>query len=190
MDQERMELAYAPTGEDFREAIAAHARHTTVGRVVRVAVWVPAAVAALGCALGAASGATRLSDVGLVALLAATALFAPRSQVLSAHRRAQRRGGRYRAVVDGTGVSVTDARGTRVMPWARVPRSLETEHLFVVLNRSGNCLVVLPKRATSAPDALRALLARHTTPAGGAMGGGASVSGAAVSGAGSAVRSK
>ncbi|MER7585833.1 hypothetical protein, partial [Kitasatospora sp. NPDC097691] len=50
MDQERMELAYAPTDEDFREAIAAHARHTTVGRVVRVAVWVPAAFAALGCA--------------------------------------------------------------------------------------------------------------------------------------------
>ncbi|MFJ8623414.1 YcxB family protein [Kitasatospora sp. NPDC093550] len=170
MQQERMELAYAPTGEDFREAMAAHARHTALGRVVRVVVWLPAAFAALGCAAKAATGTAQLSDVPLVALLTATALFAPRAQVLSAQRRAQRRGGRYRAVVDGSGVSVTDARGTRVMPWARVPRSLETEHLFVVVNRSGNGLVVLPKRAASSPDALRALLARHTTPAGRAAG--------------------
>ncbi|MER7583834.1 YcxB family protein, partial [Kitasatospora sp. NPDC097691] len=125
------------------------------------------AFAALGCAAKAATGAAQLSDVLLVALLAATALFAPRSQVLSAQRRAKRRGGRYRAVVDASGVNVTDARGTRVLPWARVPRSLETEHLFVVLNRSGNCFVVLPKRGTSSPGALRALLARHTAPAGG-----------------------
>ncbi|GAB7188759.1 hypothetical protein ATKI12_8590 [Kitasatospora sp. Ki12] len=164
MDQARMELAYAPTAEDFREAMAAQARHTSLGRLSRVVVWVPAVVAVLGCAATAMTGGVGASDAVLVAVLAALALLAPRYQVSAASRRARRRGGEYRAVVDVTGVSVTDARGTRALGWERVPRSLETERLFVVLDRSGNCFLVLPKRGTSSPDALRALIARHTTP--------------------------
>ncbi|MFD8787053.1 YcxB family protein [Kitasatospora sp. NPDC059599] len=173
MEQERVELAYAPTAEDFREAFAAQARHTTAGRLVRVLVWVPAVIAALGGVLKAADGEAGVPDALTAAALVALALLAPRYQVFSAQRRAARRGGEYRAVVDATGVSVTDARGTRVLPWTRVPRSLETERLFVVLNSSGNCLLTLPKRGTSSPDALRALIARHTTPVVRAAGGAA-----------------
>ncbi|MFD8705343.1 hypothetical protein ACFV1W_22465 [Kitasatospora sp. NPDC059648] len=181
MEQERVELAYAPTAEDFREALAAQARHTTLGRLSRLLVWAPAAVAALGCALKAASGGAGAADAVPVAALAALALAAPHYQVFAARRRAVRRGGAYRAVVDGAGVSVTDARGTRVLPWARVPRSLETEYQFVLLNRSGNCFLTLPKRGTSSPEALRALIARHTAPVVPQSGGGTGTeAGAAV----------
>ncbi|MFE6050580.1 YcxB family protein [Kitasatospora sp. NPDC056446] len=164
MEQDRVELAYAPTAEDFREALAAQARHTVLGRLVRVAAWVPAGICALGSALKAADGQAGATDAVLLAALVALAVLLPRYQAFSAQRRAARRGGEYRAVVDGSGVSVTGARGTRVLPWARVPRFLETERLFVVLNRSGNCFLVLPKRGTPSPDALRELIARHAAP--------------------------
>ncbi|MEV7774621.1 YcxB family protein [Kitasatospora sp. NPDC086791] len=163
-DQERVELAYAPTAEDFREAFAAQARHTTAGLLMRVLVWVPAVISGLGGVLNAVDGQAGVSDVLATAAFVALALFVPRYQLLSAQRRVARRGGEYRAVVDTAGVRVTDARGTRDLSWARLSRSLETESQFVVLSGSGNCLITLPKRGTSSPDALRALIARHTTP--------------------------
>ncbi|MBO1418049.1 hypothetical protein [Streptomyces sp. FH025] len=168
MEQDRVELAYALTGEDFQEAFAAQARHTLAGRLARIAMWVPAAMAVLGGAAKAADGEAGAGDAVLLAALVALALLAPRLQLRSAQGRAARRGGDYRAVVDAAGVSVTDARGVRALTWSSLPRFLETEHLFVALNRSGTCVMLLPKRATPAPGALRALLARHATPVAGA----------------------
>ncbi|MER7845659.1 YcxB family protein [Kitasatospora sp. NPDC096077] len=162
MEQDRTELAYTPTGEDFREAFAAQARHTTVGRAVRIAWWAAAGFAVLGCATDLADGRVEAASALPAVVLVTLAALAPRLQVRSAQRRVARRGPRT-VLVDGTGVSVVDGRGTVALPWARVPRLLETENLFLVLNRSGSCLMVLPKRAAADPDALRALLARHTT---------------------------
>ncbi|WBP91120.1 hypothetical protein [Kitasatospora cathayae] len=167
MDRDRMELAYTPTGEDFREALAAQARHTTVGRLVRIALFAPAAVALLGGALKLADGRADAADAVTAAALVALAVFAPRLQAASARRRVVRRGGARTVVVDATGVSVTDRCGTQTRTWAATPRFIETEHLFLVLNRSGSCLLILAKRGTGDPAALRTLLTRHATAAGG-----------------------
>ncbi|MEU4115398.1 YcxB family protein [Kitasatospora sp. NPDC028055] len=161
-----MELAYTPTGEDFREAFAAQARHTTAGRLARVVWWVPAAVSLLGGALKLADGGAGVSDAVAAAAMAALALFAPRLQAALAHRRVSRRGGPRTVVVDDAGVSVTDRCGTQTRAWATLSGFVETAHLFLALNRSGSCLLILAKRGTSDPDALRALLARHLAPVG------------------------
>ncbi|MGW2255672.1 YcxB family protein [Kitasatospora sp. NPDC001660] len=161
-----MELAYTPTGEDFREAFAAQARHATVGRAVRVVWWVPAAVSLLGGALKLADGEAGAPDMVMAVALVALAVYAPRLQAASAHRRVTRRGGPRTVVVDGAGVTVTDQCGTQTRAWATLSGFVETEHLFVVLNRSGSCLLILAKRGTADPDALRALLARHAVPVG------------------------
>ncbi|MFI2607598.1 YcxB family protein [Kitasatospora sp. NPDC018619] len=166
MEQGRMELAYTPTGGDFREALAAQARHTAVGRVARVVWWLPAAVSLLGGALKLADGEAGAPDAVLAVVLVALAVYAPRLRAASAHRRVARRGGPRTVLVDGAGVTVTDRCGTQSRAWATLSGFVETEHLFVVLNRSGSCLLILAKRGTADPAALRALLARHTTPIG------------------------
>ncbi|MFJ9844191.1 hypothetical protein ACIRYZ_27790 [Kitasatospora sp. NPDC101155] len=165
MDQERVELAYRPTGEDFREAIA-QTRRTLAGWLPRIAPSAMAAFTAFGLAAKLADGQPVGSDAVTLAALMALVMFTPRLQVMLAQRRAARRGGEYRAVVDGSGVSVTDGIGIRTLSWTAGLRFAETRNLFVVLNRSGTCLLVLPKRGTPAPDALRALLTRHATPIG------------------------
>ncbi|MFE4975962.1 YcxB family protein [Kitasatospora sp. NPDC056651] len=166
MEQERVELVYELTAEDLRESFAAQARHTVAGRLARIAPWAIAGFSALGCALEAADGRMAAGDVVVTVALVALALFLPRWQLVSARRRAARRGER-RAVVDGSGLSVTDHRGSNALTWTKLTRFMETERLFVLLSRGGNCFVALPKRAAADPGALRALLERHTSAGGG-----------------------
>lgn len=161
-----MELAFTPTDEDFREAFAAQARHTTAGRAARVLWWVPAAVSLLGGALKLADGGAGASDAVMALALVALAVYAPRLQAASAHRRVSRRGGPRTVVVDGAGVSVTDRCGTQTRAWSTLSGFVETEHLFLALTRRGACLLILAKRGTPDPDALRALLARHAAHVG------------------------
>ncbi|MQS16331.1 hypothetical protein F7Q99_29995 [Streptomyces kaniharaensis] len=66
-------------------------------------------------------------------------------------------------VVDGAGVTVIDRCGTQTRAWAMLSGFVETKHLFVVLNRSGSCLLILANCGTADPDALRA---RHAAPVG------------------------
>ncbi len=94
MERERVEPAYELTAEDFREAFAAQARHTVVGRLTRVVPWAIVGFSALGSALKAADGQVGGADAVLPAALVAPALFLPRWRVASASRRAAERGER------------------------------------------------------------------------------------------------
>ncbi|MFE4517099.1 YcxB family protein [Kitasatospora sp. NPDC056783] len=167
MERERVELVYELTAGDLRESFAAQVRHTVAGRLARLVPWAIAGFSALGCVLRAAGGELEAGDVVVTVALVALALFLPRWQLASACRRAARRGER-RAVVDGGGLSVTDSRGGNALPWTKLTRFMETERLFVLLGRGGNCFVALPKRAAADQGALRALLERHTSAGGAA----------------------
>lgn len=162
---ERIELVYTPTVEDFREALAARSRATRAGRRHRLFLNLIAAGTVLVGALKIAIGEE--IDSSLVAVLVAAVgliLVLPRLQAAQFHRLAADKG-EFKVTVEATGVTIANRHSTSTLAWQAAPYHVETPGLFVLLSADKNnaCLSILPKRGTDDPDGLRALLARYAS---------------------------
>ncbi|MEU4212638.1 YcxB family protein [Streptomyces sp. NPDC026206] len=157
---------YELTAADIRSGLRARTRAVRSARVLRAAL--PLAYtffAALLLVTKGGFGAVEGRDwivlaIGAWSVLAV--LLLPVLQARAFHRSARLQG-RLRTTVAAGGISGASAQSTQAMAWSLFGRYAETKDVFVLLSadKGGNCLVVLPKRAFTAPgdaDRLRALL--------------------------------
>ncbi|GHG72723.1 YcxB family protein [Streptomyces griseocarneus] len=163
---ESLTFEYELTVDDIRSALKARTRVVPAARRTRVLVVLLAVGAAVLQAFASQGGLTAprawvpVLVVGLwiVVVLA----YAPTRQARAFHRTARLQG-RMRTTVGAGGLASASAQSSQSMGWSLFGRYAETKDVFALLSadRRAGCLVILPKRALTAPgdlDRLRALL--------------------------------
>ena len=166
-EQRAVELVYRTTVDDMTEALRARARHTTQGRVARVARGVGAVLLGIGIATVITTrGGMREPWMLVVAGLAVSFVYfrAPVMQAKQLQKLFDKQG-EHRVVA----ISMPTANSTTTLGWQMYPRYLETQGLFVLLSgdKGATGLAVLPKRGvTGGPyevDRLRNVFDQHLT---------------------------
>ncbi|WP_063726043.1 YcxB family protein [Streptomyces monomycini] len=164
----RIEFAYRMAVEDFRDGLRARARVSVAARRYRVLVIV-GAVLLLGVMVWtwAAQGTVDVPLVVIPVALLVMMFVSPRMLARQFHRRTEAMG-EFRAVVDESGVTVTNRQRTSTLTWRAVNRYAETPRAFVLLSGDRNItdMTILPKRGASHPadaERLRALIEGRLT---------------------------
>ncbi|MBT2383537.1 YcxB family protein [Streptomyces sp. ISL-11] len=160
---------YELTAADIRSGLRARTRSVPRARALRVLLPLAYVVfATLLLVAAGGPGGLRGRDwgpLGVGAWCVLAVLFLPVLQARAFHRTARLQGPTRTTVAAG-GIAGASARSSQSMAWSLFARYAETKDVFMLLSadKGGNCLVVLPKRALTAPgdvDRLRALLDAH-----------------------------
>ncbi|MEV4440403.1 YcxB family protein [Streptomyces sp. NPDC049577] len=156
---------YELTAADIRSALNGRTRAVRSARLQRVLL--PVCWALLVVAIIAPHGPGGVAGKDWSVLGGATVavgllLLAPALQARAFHKTTRLQGW-TRTTVGAEGLTGVSAHSSQRMAWTLFGRYVERKDVFVLLSadRRGGCLIVLPKRALTAPgdvDRLRALL--------------------------------
>ncbi|MEW2415170.1 YcxB family protein [Streptomyces sp. NPDC046866] len=163
---EGVELVYEVATADLAQAIRVRTRATPALRRQR---WLMPLLGGLSALLGGSAllsgqpaGSKAVLFLGLGLLLCGLCVFGPRLQA-RAFAGMLAKAGQTRAVVDGSGISVSTRQYSTRMDWTAQPAYAETDELFLTLDlhRRAASMTILPKRGVRHPadvDRLRELL--------------------------------
>lgn len=156
---------YELTADDIRSGLHGRNRAVRSARWQRVLLPVVTVLMAIAFIAPHGPGAVARKDWITLAVMTAMVtlvLFLPTIQARALHKTARLQG-RTRTTVDADGLSSASAQSSQRMAWSLFGRYVERDDAFVLMSadKRGGCLIILPKRALTAPgdtDRLRALL--------------------------------
>ncbi|AZQ71476.1 YcxB family protein [Streptomyces luteoverticillatus] len=156
---------YELTATDIRSGLHGRNRAVRSARWQRILLPVCTVLMAVGFIAPHGPGAVAGKDwiaLTVMTVMVTLVLFLPTIQARALHKTARLQGP-TRTTVEADGLSSASAHSSQRMAWTLFGRYVERDDVFVLMSadkRSG-CLIILPKRALTAPgdiDMLRAML--------------------------------
>ncbi|NUV65042.1 YcxB family protein [Streptomyces sp. CAI-85] len=169
---ERVEVRHVSTGDEWVEALRAHAKVSSAARRKRwFAIVATLVLVAMSVRITPEGGSLDPVGLGIAALLLLSLLVLMPRAAARAQQRNHAALGERRITVDESGVCVETAHTLSRTRWSALSRYVETRRLFVLFSadKQAACLICVPKRSADGSDRskpLRALRDAHLVRAG------------------------